>query len=175
MQAKNAEIVAINGARDAQWLDYLRSERDRFAGKLERAMMHTAPQRWMELKAAHAYAHPHEGMLNGRAIFLAVAAYLPTVDAESNALMHTKCIEWMRDNPLPDNATADQYTKRFTELAIKHRPFAETPLLTEAYVKLCLRAIPPGLATDKRRLKRDLRLVGHLEPPSCHRPTDGVA
>ena len=54
MQAKNAEIVAINGARDAQWLDYLRSERDRFAGKLERAMMHTAPQRWMELKAAHA-------------------------------------------------------------------------------------------------------------------------
>ena len=64
-------------------------------------------------------------MLNGRAIFLAVAAYLPTVDAESNALMHTKCIEWMRDNPLPDNATADQFTKRFTELAIKHRPFAD--------------------------------------------------
>ena len=88
MQAKNAEIVAINAARDAQWVDHLRSERDRFAGKLERAMMSSAPQRWATLKAAHAYAPPNDEMLNGRAIFLALSAL--TICAHARAEDHPK-------------------------------------------------------------------------------------
>ena len=78
----NAERASKNAQKDVAWELYVRTQRDKFAAKLERAFMQTAPNKWLALKAAHAYPAPNAHMLNARGMMVALRAYVPVLNVE---------------------------------------------------------------------------------------------
>ena len=54
ISVKNAEIIAKNANRHAQWLEHVHKQTDQIAVLLEAYMLNKAPYRMRAMKTAHA-------------------------------------------------------------------------------------------------------------------------
>ena len=147
--AKNMLITAENADRAAAWADRIREKADLIAGALQLSMRTSAPGRLRALERAHARAAPNAHQLDGGAMFRALLTLGGTLDSEGEAKRALAQVAYMRANPLPDNATTNQFDTRVNEFDTHVNPALEMQYTGENYVKLLLEScVPACLETD---------------------------
>ena len=155
--AKNMLITAENADRAAAWADRIREKADLIVGALQLSMRASAPGRLRALERAHARAAPNAHQLDGGAMFRALLTLGGTLDSEGEAKRALAQVAYMRANPLPDNATPNQFDARVNEFDTHVNPALEMQYAGENYVKLLLEScVPSCLETDGRLLRREM-------------------
>ena len=109
---KNQEIKMSNSERDMKWSELLRRANDRAAAILTESLRPRADMRLKALLVKHAYAPPHSTQINGGAMWRDLLALQGNLDSEAQEETCFKAYVYLRDNPLPSNATAQQFATR---------------------------------------------------------------
>ena len=78
--------------------------------------------------------------------------------------VHQKTVERLRDTPLADNCSSQDWEKRMTEFNTSNDLTAR-PLAGQELTKVLLDMMPEDLATDKRRIKADLVAASKMGDP----------
>ena len=125
----------------------------------------SAPGRLRAMERAHARAAPNAHQLDGGAMFRALLALgagnggtPPRLDSEGEAKRALAQVAYMRANPLPDNATTNQFDTRVNEFDTHVNPALEMQYTGENYVKLLLEScVPACLDRNTARASRHAR------------------
>ena len=112
---KNATISTTNVERAAKWEDHKRQQNDKIAAMLQESLDATASLRLTSLEKKHAFPAPHENMLNGGAMWRDLKDLKGTLNAEESEETSLAAWRHLAENPLPDNATSQQFAERLTE------------------------------------------------------------
>ena len=165
IQLKNAETANANARLAESWTEHKRSQNDEIGALLQVAMMPTAKLRFERLAAKHKYAIPHDHMINGGAIWRELLALKGTLEKDQIADRCFNAYALLRSQPLPSNATTQQFADRFVEFDVDINPHLEVKVAGVQYVKLLLSAVPTDLGSDKRSIERDLEAASLTADP----------
>ena len=158
---KNAELTQANTRLDLQWEETLREKNDELGALLQASLKPRAKLRWERLAKAHTLASPYDHMIDGGAIWRDLVALKGTLERESMADRSFNAYVLLRSQPLPTNASTQQFADRFVEFDADVNPHLEAAITGAQYVKLMLSSIPTDLGPDKRAIERELADGGH--------------
>jgi hypothetical protein len=159
--AENAKIDSINAANKAERESIEREYKVRLDAKLTLALLPKAKLRLSALHKAHPLKNSAgadvDGAYDGLAMWKALKAHGKKID-ESDGVgkKHTKRLEEIRDNKLPDNVDPQTFADVIVELN-DLMPFVDVPYTGEAYVKLVLGLAPDALSVDLRMMEEKLK------------------
>ena len=113
---KNLEQASLNAERNNRWLELIRGKNDTAAAMLTASLRPKADMRLKELVRRHTYRAPHSNQINGGAMFRAIKGLKGHLDSEEQEDACFKAyVLYLRDHPLPSNATAQQFADRCNE------------------------------------------------------------
>ena len=162
INAKNADIEASNDAMKEEYESKLNELRNRLAGRLSRALRKNANQRLKALNVSCRIGT--SGSVDGEKMWLALVALKNTAETDVDMKVHQKTVERLRDTPLADNCSSQDWEKRMTEFNTSNDLTAR-PLTGQELTKVLLDMMPEDLATDKRRIKAALVAASKMDDP----------
>ena len=167
----NIEISRRNAKNDARWQEHLRSIRDQVAAILDESLRANAKFTLNQLKDKHKLAAPYAGMIDGGAMLREIFAKKGTLDVDDTHETAFKMLAYLKENPLPRNATPDQFAARCVEFDGDINPYLDLMKhVGKEAVKLMLGQMPRDLGADRRRLEREFDAkIGHIPSLSCIR------
>eukprot|EP00965_Chrysotila_dentata_P127349 4211525-Pleurochrysis_carterae.AAC.1 len=104
----------------------------------------------------------HAGHYDGVAMFNTLKAELASGTDAYDAEMHEKAVEQLRDNPLHDNCSGQDFADKIQQLLRDHNPYLPVPYTGERLGRLIIRLLPRDLDVDGRALLRTLEDSGEI-------------
>ena len=162
-------------ARRNQLAAGLRTERSNLAQLVIGMMQRKAPLRLKSLLATHAVAG-YDECYKGDAMVKDLLALRGTTGQHEEVQDHDREVERMRDEPLPDGCSVDDYAYRVNELIRDHVDHLERPLQGAALGRFIVRMMPAVNASEGRSIIRrctDAELTSVSGSMSERRPRAG--
>ena len=133
------------------------------AAMLSAALRPKAEMRLKALMTKHAYPSPYEDQIDGGAMYCDLKNLRGTLNSEEQEDICFAAYIYMRDNPLPSNATAQQFADRCNEFENEINPNLAVKVEGQEYVKLLLRFPPAELSADVRNIRCALEVASKMD------------
>ena len=174
--AQRREVSPTEAARHDQLVEKTRRDRalaarqlhaqlqeyhNRFAAILESAMRPKASMRLKALQRNHQVTGV-AGCYNGGAMWRELALLRNTANRLEDMRDHDRAVEAMRDSPLQDGCSAQDFADKVNKLTRDHLRFLERPLQGVALSKFIVNLMPNANQAEGRALIRELDAVGDL-------------
>ena len=174
--AQRREVSPTEAARHDQLVEKTRRDRalaarqlhaqlqeyhNRFAAILESAMRPKASMRLKALQRNHQVTGV-AGCYNGGAMWRELSLLRNTANRLEDMRDHDRAVEAMRDNPLHDGCSAQDFADKVNKLTRDHLRFLERPLQGVALGKFIVNLMPNANQAEGRALVRELDAAGDL-------------
>ena len=124
--------------------------RNRLASRLAKSMGTTAALRLLALQTKHAYKKADGSVIvhsfNGEAMFVELVKLLDEVETDRDVKKHLKNVEKLRDTPMHDNCTGQEWSERMVDFN-KSNMHIDVPYADLRFSKLIVGMMPKILAT----------------------------
>ena len=162
IDAKNADITAANDAMKDEFDSKLVELKNRLAGKLSRAMRPHAKVRLKALLSSCKIGS--DGSYDGEKMWKALVALKNDAESDADMKVHQKTVERLRDTPLDNNCSPQDWEVRMTEFQTSN-DLTSRPLDGEELTKVYLGMMPECMGADQRRVKANLISESKMDDP----------
>ena len=147
---KNAKTVHDNKLLKIEKESRLVEMRNRLASRIAKSMGTTAALRLLALQTKHAYKKADGTVIihsfNGEAMFEDLVKLLDEVETDRDVKKHLKNVEKLRDTPMQDNCTGQEWSERMVDFN-KSNMHIDVPYADLRFSKLIVGMMPKILAT----------------------------
>ena len=122
---KNSEITYQNSVIKIEQQGKLIEIKNRLASRIAKAMKKTAKLRLQALQAKHGLKAADgtviRGSFDGDSMYKELKALVNEAETEADVKAHLKVVERLRDTPMPDNCTSQEWSKRMVEFNMSNQ------------------------------------------------------
>ena len=155
------KMIADNDQKTLQRAAVLAQQRNLFASAIILSLHRTAPIRLEALKAKHATGT--DGVFDGTAMWKELLELTRHESDMQDLVDHDRFLEMMRDKPLPDGGSVQDYSLRINTLRRHHLPYLQRPFRDDAALaEFFIDLMPRANAAEGRAIKKELRAGGKM-------------